>query len=62
MDTIEAQQAELQSRIDRLKRNQKIHNAYTIALLLLGAAIGYAIAQYVIDPVTVVPGCGGIET
>jgi len=29
--------------------------------LVLGMGIGYAIAQYVIDPITVLPACGGIE-
>lgn len=48
-------------RVARRKRQQRVHLAYTLAVFLLGVGIGYVIAHWVIDPVTVIPGPGGIK-
>ncbi|WP_439100238.1 hypothetical protein [Congregibacter sp.] len=61
METLEDKHAELDVLLARIKRKQRIHHAYTLAVLLLGIMAGFVIAQWYIDPVTVIPPCGGMQ-
>jgi len=61
MTTLEEDRAELERRLARIRRAWRMQLLYTVAALALGAGIGFAIAEAVIDPIVVVTNCGGIR-
>ena len=62
MQTLEEREAALDDRIQRLRRARRVQIIYTLAAGALGVGIGFALAEALIDPVTVVTtGCGGIR-
>lgn len=61
MDDSDTRRAELDARIARFKRQQSLHWLWLFAIFALGAGFGFLLAEWLIDPVTVLPGCGGIK-
>ena len=62
MDDLAELKREYERKLSLVKRTAATQRIWWIAVLLLGAALGYAIAEMTIAPVTViVPPCGGIE-
>lgn len=63
MDTLEQREADLADRIRRLRRARRMQLIYTLVAVAFGIGIGFALAEALIDPVTVLTsGCGGIRT
>ncbi|MEE4279338.1 MAG: hypothetical protein V2I82_12790 [Halieaceae bacterium] len=55
------QREALDKRLKSLQRQQRVYWAFAAAVFVCGALIGYFVAHTVIDPVLVIPGCGGID-
>jgi len=63
METLEQREARLDDRIRRLRRARRLQLFHTLTAVALGMAIGFALAEALIDPVTVLTsGCDGIRT
>jgi hypothetical protein len=62
MQTLQEREAELDDRIRRLRRARRVQLVYTLAAVALGIGIGFALAETLIDPVTVITSCDGIRT
>lgn len=61
LQALRATQAECDARIKKLHRARAAQNTWWLMVLLVGMAVGFALAEWLIDPVTILPACGGVE-
>ena len=55
-------QRELETRLAKLRRAQRVHRFYLWVVFVLGVSVGYAVAEAIIDPIVVITSCDGIRT
>jgi hypothetical protein len=61
MEDIDTRSAELDARLAKVRRAQRMHRVYMLIVFALGIAAGFALAEAIIDPIVVITDCGGVR-
>ena len=62
MEDMQASNEAYKRELEKIRRTAKVQRLWWFAVFLLGAGLGFAVAEMLIDPVSVyVPPCQGIQ-